>query len=102
MLDYNSRVKSGRRQGSHGDTWRPGLRAAISGNAHDSQAHSRFARHIAVAVLVDVAGLLFLLVGVSLQHVLVGILGLVLMGSGIFLATIRSPARHYCQDRGLR
>jgi len=49
-------------------------------------------RHIVIGVLGAVAGVLLLLVGVSLQNIFLGVLGFVIMGAGVYFATLRSSA----------
>ena len=49
-------------------------------------------RHIVMGVLATLAGVLLLLVGVSLQIIFVGVLGFVVMGAGVYFATMRSSA----------
>ncbi|WP_120520472.1 DUF3040 domain-containing protein [Arthrobacter celericrescens] len=46
-------------------------------------------RHIIVGVLGTIAGVLLLLVGVSLQNIFLGVLGFVVMGAGVYFATLR-------------
>ena len=43
-------------------------------------------------MLATLAGVLLLLVGVSMQNVFVGVLGFVVMGAGVYFATMRSSA----------
>lgn len=49
-------------------------------------------RHIIIGVLGAVAGVLLLLIGVSLQNIFLGVLGFVVMGAGVYFATLRSTA----------
>lgn len=49
-------------------------------------------RHIVIGVLATLAGVLLLLVGVSLQNIFVGVLGFVVMGAGVYFATMRAAA----------
>jgi Flp pilus assembly protein TadB len=49
-------------------------------------------RHIVIGVLATLAGVLLLLVGVSLQSIFVGVLGFIVMGAGVYFATMRSSA----------
>jgi Flp pilus assembly protein TadB len=49
-------------------------------------------RHLVIGVLATLAGVLLLLVGVSMQNVFVGVLGFVVMGAGVYFATMRSSA----------
>jgi len=47
-------------------------------------------RNIVLGIVVAVVGLLVLLGGVVLKSVLVGVLGFVIMGAGVYFATLRS------------
>jgi Flp pilus assembly protein TadB len=47
-------------------------------------------RHLVIGVLATLAGVLLLLVGVTVQSILVGVLGFVVMGAGVYFATMRS------------
>ena len=47
-------------------------------------------RHLVIGVLGTLAGILLLLLGVSLQSIVVGVLGFVVMGAGVYFATMRS------------
>jgi Flp pilus assembly protein TadB len=47
-------------------------------------------RHLVIGVLCTLAGVLLLLLGVSLQSIPVGVLGFVVMGGGVYYATMRS------------
>lgn len=49
-------------------------------------------RHLVIGVLGTLAGILLLLLGVSLQSIVVGVLGFVVMGAGVYFATMRSTA----------
>ena len=49
-------------------------------------------RHVIIGVLGAIAGILLLLVGVSLQQIFVGVLGFVVMGAGVYFATLRGAA----------
>jgi hypothetical protein len=49
-------------------------------------------RHVVIGVLGTLAGVLLLLVGVSLQNILVGVLGFIIMGAGVYFATMRSSS----------
>jgi Flp pilus assembly protein TadB len=49
-------------------------------------------RHLVIGVLATLAGVLLLLVGVSMQNIFVGVLGFVVMGAGVYYATMRSSA----------
>lgn len=46
-------------------------------------------RHIVIGVLGTIAGILLLLVGVSLQNIFLGVLGFIVMGAGVYFATLR-------------
>jgi len=46
-------------------------------------------RHIIMGVLGTIAGVLLLLVGVSLQNIFLGVLGFIVMGAGVYFATLR-------------
>ena len=47
-------------------------------------------RHLVIGVLATLAGVLLLLVGVTMQSIPVGVLGFVVMGAGVYFATMRS------------
>jgi len=47
-------------------------------------------RHVVIGVLCALAGVFLLLVGVTLQNIFVGVLGFVVMGGGVYFATLRS------------
>jgi len=47
-------------------------------------------RHLVIGVLATLAGVLLLLVGVTMQNIFVGVLGFVVMGAGVYFATMRS------------
>jgi Flp pilus assembly protein TadB len=47
-------------------------------------------RHVVIGVLCALAGVFLLLVGVTLQNIFVGVLGFVVMGGGVYFATMRS------------
>ncbi|MEV7661767.1 DUF3040 domain-containing protein [Paenarthrobacter sp. NPDC089316] len=49
-------------------------------------------RHVIIGVLGAIAGILLLLVGVSLQAIPVGVLGFIVMGAGVYFATLRGSA----------
>src|SRR5919106_4813744 len=59
-------------------------------------------RHIVIGVLATLAGVLLLLVGVSLQHIFVGVLGFIVMGAGVYFATMRSSSRGKTSSRSRR
>ncbi|MCT9626605.1 DUF3040 domain-containing protein [Pseudarthrobacter sp. SL88] len=47
-------------------------------------------RHVVIGVLGALAGVFLLLVGVTLQSIFVGVLGFIVMGGGVYFATMRS------------
>ena len=49
-------------------------------------------RHVVIGVLCALAGIFLLLVGVTLQNIFVGVLGFVVMGAGVYFATMRNSA----------
>ena len=49
-------------------------------------------RHIVIGVLCTLAGIALLLVGVTVQNIFVGVLGFVVMGGGVYFATMRNAA----------
>jgi hypothetical protein len=49
-------------------------------------------RHVVIGVLGALAGVFLLLVGVTLQSIFVGVLGFVVMGGGVYFATMRSSS----------
>lgn len=49
-------------------------------------------RHLVIGVLATLAGILLLLIGVWMQNIFVGVLGFVVMGAGVYFATMRSAA----------
>lgn len=49
-------------------------------------------RHLVIGVLATLAGVLLLLVGVTVNIIAVGVLGFVIMGAGVYYATMRSSA----------
>ncbi|MBT2512065.1 DUF3040 domain-containing protein [Arthrobacter sp. ISL-30] len=57
-------------------------------------------RHIVIGVLGTIAGVLLLLVGISLQNIILGVLGFVVMGAGVYFATLRSSAVGKAGGRG--
>ncbi|XAS65309.1 DUF3040 domain-containing protein [Micrococcaceae bacterium Sec5.8] len=46
-------------------------------------------RHLVIGVLATLAGVVLLLLGVTIQSILVGVLGFVVMGAGVYYATMR-------------
>ena len=54
------------------------------------QGRSWSTRHLVIGVLGTLAGILLLLTGVWLQNIFVGVLGFVVMGAGVYFATMRS------------
>lgn len=55
----------------------------------DSRPGGLSVRRIVLGVAIAVAGLAVVLLGVSLQNILVGVLGVVLMGGGVYVLTTR-------------
>jgi hypothetical protein len=49
-------------------------------------------RHVVIGVLGALAGVFLLLVGVTLQSIFVGVLGFIVMGGGVYFATMRSSS----------
>jgi len=49
-------------------------------------------RHLVIGILGAVAGILLLLLGVTLQIIALGVLGFVVMGGGVYYATMRSSS----------
>ena len=49
-------------------------------------------RHVVIGVLCALAGVFLLLVGVTFQNIFVGVLGFIVMGGGVYFATMRSSA----------
>lgn len=47
-------------------------------------------RHLVIGVLAALAGIALLLVGVTTQIIIVGVLGFVVMGGGVYFATMRN------------
>ena len=47
-------------------------------------------RHVVIGVLCTLAGIALLLVGVTTQLIIVGVLGFVVMGGGVYFATMRN------------
>ena len=47
-------------------------------------------RHLVIGVLCTLAGIALLLVGVTVQNIFVGVLGFVVMGGGVYFATMRA------------
>lgn len=50
-------------------------------------ARSLSTRHIVIGVLVTIAGILVLLSGVAFKLIILGILGFIIMGAGVYFAT---------------
>jgi Flp pilus assembly protein TadB len=57
-------------------------------------------RHLVIGVLATLAGVLLLLVGVTVQSILVGVLGFVVMGAGVYFATMRSSVAAKAKSGG--
>jgi Flp pilus assembly protein TadB len=49
-------------------------------------------RHLVIGVLCALAGIALLLVGVTTQMIVVGVLGFVVMGGGVYFATMRNAS----------
>ena len=49
-------------------------------------------RHLVIGVLATLAGIVLLLFGVTIQNIFVGVLGFVVMGAGVYYATMRGAA----------
>lgn len=49
-------------------------------------------RHVVIGVLCTLAGIALLLVGVTTQLIVVGVLGFVVMGGGVYFATMRNSS----------
>ncbi|WP_160666521.1 DUF3040 domain-containing protein [Pseudarthrobacter sp. ATCC 49987] len=49
-------------------------------------------RHLVIGVLATLAGVVLLLLGVTIQNIFVGVLGFVVMGAGVYYATMRGGA----------
>lgn len=63
-------------------------------------ARSWSTRHIIMGVFCALAGILLLLVGVTIQNIFVGVLGFIVMGAGVYFATLRSAAGKPGQGNG--
>ena len=50
-------------------------------------------RHLVIGVLATLAGIVLLLLGVTIQSIPVGVLGFVIMGAGVYYATMRAGSR---------
>ena len=57
-------------------------------------------RHLVIGVLATLAGVVLLLFGVTIQNIFVGVLGFVVMGAGVYYATMRGCGRRQGQSRG--
>jgi hypothetical protein len=57
-------------------------------------------RHLVIGVLATLAGVMLLLVGVTIQNIFVGVLGFVVMGAGVYFATMRSDVPGKAKDGG--
>ncbi|MBO1268516.1 DUF3040 domain-containing protein [Arthrobacter cavernae] len=49
-------------------------------------------RHVIIGVLGAIVGILLLLIGVTTQLIALGVLGFVVMGAGVYFATMRGAA----------
>ncbi|MGX5717042.1 DUF3040 domain-containing protein [Arthrobacter sp. MAHUQ-56] len=56
-------------------------------------------RHVVIGVLCALAGIFLLLIGVTLQNIFVGVLGFVVMGGGVYFATMRSSGARGSKGR---
>jgi Protein of unknown function (DUF3040) len=59
-------------------------------------------RHIVIGVLAAVVGVVLLLVGVWSQYIILGVVGFVVMGAGVYFATLRSSAARKARGKGGR
>jgi hypothetical protein len=57
-------------------------------------------RHMVIGVLCALAGVFLLLLGVTLQYIFVGVLGFVVMGAGVYFATMRNTASGKARPAG--
>ncbi|MEC5181762.1 DUF3040 domain-containing protein [Arthrobacter sp. CG_A4] len=49
-------------------------------------------RHLVIGVLATLAGIVLLLFGVTVQIIIVGVLGFIVMGAGVYYATMRGTS----------
>lgn len=74
--------------------------ASALGNDH---ARTLSTRHIIFGVLISIVGILVLLLGVGIQQIVVGVLGFLVMGVGVYVATVRKgAAKTPASDDGAR
>ncbi|MBW4094614.1 MAG: DUF3040 domain-containing protein [Acidobacteria bacterium] len=52
-------------------------------------ARSFSTRHMIIGILISLAGILILLLGVAMANVFIGVAGFVVMGTGVYFATLR-------------
>jgi hypothetical protein len=57
-------------------------------------------RHLVIGVLTTLAGIVLLLLGVTIQNIFVGVLGFVVMGAGVYYATMRGSAAGKAKSAG--
>ena len=57
-------------------------------------------RHLVIGVLATLAGVVLLLFGVTIQNIFVGVLGFVVMGAGVYYATMRGAAAGKAKSSG--
>ena len=57
-------------------------------------------RHLVIGVLATLAGVVLLLLGVTIQSILVGVLGFVVMGAGVYYATMRGAGASKAKASG--
>lgn len=62
-------------------------------------ARSFSTRHIVIGSLVAIAGILILLLGVAWQAIPLGVVGFVIMGGGVYFATLRRGWRKGATDK---
>lgn len=63
-------------------------------------ARSLSTRHIVVGVLIAIAGVLILLMGVAWQFIPLGVAGFVVMGAGVYFATLRRGSLRSASGEG--
>lgn len=69
----------------------------------DDRARTLSTRHIILGVLISIVGILVLLFGVTIQQIIVGVLGFLVMGVGVYVATIRrGTAKTPASDDGAK
>lgn len=60
----------------------------LASSLSSDRARTLSARNIVLGVLVGLAGLMMLLFGIGTQQILLGVAGFLLMGAGVYIATI--------------